>query len=56
MVTFALNTDPKLGPVTVFDDGAADVLNAGGSLDWFFVHKKDDLLVNRQPGDKITQV
>jgi hypothetical protein len=53
---YVLNTDPTLGPVTVFDDGAADVLNAGGALDWFFVHKKQDVIVNRRPGDKITLV
>jgi hypothetical protein len=54
--SYLLNTDPTLGAVTVFDDGAADVLNAGGALDWFFSHKKDDVIVNRQPGDKVTQV
>jgi hypothetical protein len=54
--SYVLNTDPTLGPVTVFDDGVADVLNAGGGLDWFFVHKKRDIIVNQKPGDKITQV
>src|SRR5262249_31899196 len=53
---YVLNVDPTLGPVTVFDDGAADVLNAGGALDWFFIHKKDDVINNRQPGDKVTEV
>jgi hypothetical protein len=50
-----LNPDPTLGPVTVFDDGAADVLNAGGALDWFFIHKKQDAILNQKPGDKVTQ-
>src|SRR5262249_26152135 len=53
--SFVLNVDPTPGPVTVFDDGAGDVLTAGGSLDWFIVHKKADVINNRQPGDKITQ-
>jgi hypothetical protein len=50
---YVLNTDPTLGPVTVFDDGAADTLTGGGGLDWFFVHKRQDLIVNKKPGDKI---
>ena len=54
--SFVLNADPTLGPVTVFDDGAADVLNAGGTLDWFFIHKKDDLINGRLAGDKVTLV
>jgi hypothetical protein len=54
--SYVLNTDPTLGPVTVFDDGAVDVLNAGGALDWFFVHKKQDVIVNQKPGDKVTPV
>jgi Ca2+-binding RTX toxin-like protein len=54
--SFVLNTDPTLGPVTVFDDGAADVLNGGGGLDWFFAHKKQDVINNSKPGDKTTQV
>jgi hypothetical protein len=55
---YVLNTDPTLGPVTVFDDGAADTLTGGGGLDWFFVHKKQDqdVIVNSQAGDKVTQV
>jgi hypothetical protein len=54
--SYVLNTDPSAGPVTVFDDGVADVLNAGGALDWFFVHKKEDVIVNQKPGDKVTPV
>jgi hypothetical protein len=42
--------------VTVFDDGAVDDLTAGGGLDWFFVNKKNDVIANQRPGDKITQV
>jgi hypothetical protein len=53
---YLLNTDPTLGPVTIFDDGAADVLTAGGALDWFFIRKKIDVINNRKPGDKVTQV
>ena len=54
--SYVLNKDPSLGQVTVFDDGAADVLNGGGALDWYFIHKKDDVINNRHAGDIITLV
>jgi hypothetical protein len=54
--SYVLNTDPTQGPVTVFDDGAADVLNAGGALDWFFANKSQDRIVNKKPGDKINHL
>ena len=52
--SFVLNTDPTLRPVTVFDDGAADVLTGGGGLDWFFAHMKQDVINNRRAGDMVT--
>jgi Ca2+-binding RTX toxin-like protein len=54
--SYVLNTDPTLGPVSVFDDGAVGILNGGGALDWFFAHKKHDVINNSKPGDKTTLV
>jgi Ca2+-binding RTX toxin-like protein len=33
-----LNTDPTRGPVSAFDDEAADVLTGGAGSDWFFAN------------------
>jgi hypothetical protein len=49
---YVLNTDPTLGPVTVFDDGLADELNGGDGWSWFFFHRANDIINNRKPGDK----
>jgi parallel beta-helix repeat protein len=49
--SYVLNADPTLGPVTVFDDGFADVLTGGGGASWFLYHKANDTIKNRKPGD-----
>jgi hypothetical protein len=33
---------PSHGPVTVFDDGAADVLTGSAGIDWFFANLDGD--------------
>jgi Ca2+-binding RTX toxin-like protein len=45
-----LNVDPSRGPVTVFDDGAADVLTGSAGRDWFFANLDNGVL------DKITDL
>jgi parallel beta-helix repeat protein len=54
--SYVLNADPTLGPVTLFDDGLADVLTGGGGSSWFVYHKANDTIKNRKPGDLLTQV
>jgi hypothetical protein len=53
-----LNADPTLGPVTVFDDGALDVLTGGpgSGLDWFFLHNGSDTILNKKAGDHLTRI
>jgi hypothetical protein len=47
---FTLNADPSHGPVTVFDDDAADVLTGSAGIDWFFANLESGVL------DKITDL
>jgi hypothetical protein len=35
---------------TVFDDGAPDVLTGGAGANWFFAHKKNDIITNFRKG------
>lgn len=39
-----LNASFARGDVTVFDDGAADVLRGGGNDDWFFSRRGSDVI------------
>jgi hypothetical protein len=54
--SYVLNADPTLGPVTVFDNGLADVITGGGGSSWFFYHKANDTINNRKPGDFLTLI
>jgi Ca2+-binding RTX toxin-like protein len=49
-----------LDHTTVFADGAANTLNAGKLLDWFFLHKASDTIkgqnANQKAHDKITSI
>lgn len=51
---FTLNADPSRGPVTVFDDQAADRLTGSAGRDWFFANVDGDGIPGAK--DKITDL
>jgi hypothetical protein len=50
-----LNGPYVLNKKTVMDDGSQDSITGGGGLDWVFLNRKNDLLVNRKPQDHVTE-
>src|SRR5262249_12907694 len=44
---------PNLDSTTVGDDGAAHKLLGGAGLDWFFASLPQDVLVDRQSGERL---
>jgi hypothetical protein len=46
-----------LNNTTVFDDGSPDVLTGGAGRNWFFVHRRNDVITNFKNGsDHITPI